>query len=293
MATEWSPGSRPGGVMADDRLIRKAVQDEAQSSPLTEVISAADRETMAMVRAAIDARRVRLAWQPVVLAQDAGRVTFHEGLVRVLDPGGRVIPARDFMAAVETREIGREIDCLALEQALAVLARHPGLRVSVNMSARSIGYPRWLRVLKRGLSAGPTVAERLVLEIGEEGVMQLPETVAAFMAEMQKVGVAFALDDFGGGMTALARLRDFFFDFAKIDRLAVRGADADPDARALALALVGVARSFGMVTVATAVETPAEAAALAGMGVDCLQGYLIAAPTLKPGWTAEAAQKRA
>lgn len=270
--------------MAADRLVEKAAKVAALSTPLDMAISQADRETLAMVRAAIDARRVRLAWQPVVMAADVTRIAFHEGLVRVLDSSGRIIPARDFMGAVERNEMGREIDCLALEHGLATLARQPDLRVSVNVSARSIGYPRWQRVLNKGLAAASTIAERLILEIGEESAMTVPETVSAFMAEMQKEGVAFALDDFGGGTTALGRLRDFYFDFAKIDARAVRGIDRDADVKALAAALVGVARPFGMVTVAVAVETATEGEILRGLGVDCLQGYLIGAPSLKPAW---------
>lgn len=276
--------------MAVDRLIDKAAKAASMSSPFDEVVAAADRETLALVRAAIEARRVRLAWQPVVMAADPARPAFSEGLVRVLDADGRIIPARDFMATVERNEMGREIDCLALEQGLAMLARHPDRRISVNVSARSIGYPRWQRVLRKGLAAGATIAERLILEIGEESAMMIPETLAAFMAEMQRVGVAFALDDFGGGTTALGRLRDFYFDFAKIDMIAVRGIDRDPDVMALATALVGVARAFGMVTVAEAVETPAEAGALCRLGVDCLQGFLFGAPSLKPDWDSPGVQ---
>jgi EAL domain-containing protein (putative c-di-GMP-specific phosphodiesterase class I) len=262
-----------------------------KSSPLDMAISQSDRETLTLVREAIVARRVRLAWQPVVMAADPGKIAFHEGLVRVLDPTGRVIPARDFMAVVETRELGREIDCLALEAGLSVLARHPGQRIAINMSARSIGYPRWLRVLKRGLQAGPDVGARLILEINEDSVMQVPEVVGAFMTEMQPTGVAFALDDFGAGFTALRQFKEFFFDILKIDGQYVRGLEGDADNRALVSTMVTLARHFDMFTVAETVETPAEAELLRGLGVDCLQGYLFGAPSMRPDW-AEAAARR-
>jgi len=231
-------------------------------SPLGVAISENDRATMAMVREAIDARRVRLAWQPVVLARDPGRIAFHEGLIRVLEPGGRVIPARDFMDAVEAHELGREIDCLALEMGLAALARHPGLRVSVNMSARSIGYPRWARVLRRGIAAGPTVGERLILEITESSAMMVPELVIAFMEEWQRKGVAFALDDFGSGYTAIRYFKDFFFDILKIDGAFIRNIDTDPDNAALTAALLSIGKHFQMFTVAEMVERPEEARVL-------------------------------
>ena len=109
------------------------------ASPLGVMISQQDRETMSMVREAIDTRRMRLAYQPVVLARDPDRVAFHEGLIRVLDSNGRVIPAKDFIGAVEDTDIGREIDCIALELGLGTLARHPSMRLSINMSATAAG----------------------------------------------------------------------------------------------------------------------------------------------------------
>lgn len=264
-----------------------------QASPLGVAISEDDRETLTMVQAAIDAKRLRLAYQPVVLARDAARVAFHEGLIRVLDPTGRIIPARDFMAAVESHEIGREIDCAALEIGLSALARVESLRLSINMSARSIGYPRWMRILRRGLAASPTVGERLILEITESSAMLVPEIVIAFMDDLKAAGIAFALDDFGSGFTAIRYFKDFFFDILKLDGAFVRNVDKDPDTRALAAALLSIGKHFQMFTVAEAVETVQEASMLQAMGVDCLQGFLFGAPTLRPAFLGQTARKTA
>ena len=263
------------------------------ASPFGVAISQGDAATLSMVRAAIDTRRLRLAYQPVVLSRDPDRVAFHEGLMRVLDPTGRVIPARDFMGAVEQHEIGREIDCAALDLGLATLAKHPGLRISINMSARSIGYPRWMRVLKRGLALRPTVGERLILEITESSAMLVPELVIAFMEDMQSLGIAFALDDFGAGYTAIRYFKDFFFDILKIDGQFIRGIHADRDNQALTAALISIGKHFEMFTVAEAVETIEEAECLRAMGVDCLQGYLFGVPTVRPAWVEGGLRKTA
>ena len=263
------------------------------SSPLSVAISAQDRETIAMVRDAVAERRMRMAWQPVVSSADPGRIAFHEGLIRLLDPQGRVIPAASFMSAVENQELGREIDMLALETGMAALMRNPDLRLSVNMSARSIGYPRWMAVLHRGLAADPTCGERLILEITETSAILVPELVAAFMAELQGKGIAFALDDFGAGYTAFRYFRDFYFDILKIDGQFIRNIDQDADNQVLVAALLSIAQHFDMACVAEAVETEAEAAWLAALGVDLLQGYAFGAPTLRPAWEEEVERRTA
>ncbi|MCC5969600.1 MAG: EAL domain-containing protein [Pararhodobacter sp.] len=242
------------------------------------------RETLDMVRTALDERRAMLAFQPVVQSRMTNRTAFYEGFIRIMDPQGRVLPARDFMHAVETNETGRKIDCLALELSLAALAEEPGLRLSVNMSARSIGYPAWLATLERGLRHDATIAERLILEITESSAMLMPDLVTVFMVEMQSRGICFALDDFGSGYTAFRYLKDFYFDIIKIDGTFIRGISSNPDNQVLAQALVSIARHFDMFTVAESVESAEDARYLVDIGMDCLQGYYFGVPTTQAPW---------
>jgi len=261
-------------------------------SPLAAAITLREAGMLATVRRALSRGDVTLAYQPVVHARAPDRPAFWEGLIRLSDEAGHAIPAGRFMADVENTETGRLIDCRALELGLSALARVPDLRLSVNMSARSVGYPRWRETLAHGLAAEPTVGERLILEITEASAMQVPELVSAFMADLARRGIAFALDDFGAGHTAFRYLKQFCFDILKIDGQFIRDVDTDPDNQVLVQALVSIGRHFDMLTVAESVETAAEAAFLAGAGLDCLQGYHCAAPMIVPPWE-EARRRRA
>ncbi|MFN3953670.1 MAG: EAL domain-containing protein [Pararhodobacter sp.] len=266
---------------------------EGFESPFAVASDLRTQETIAMVRTALDERRALLAYQPVVQARMTHRTAFYEGYIRILDEQGRVLPARDFMHAVETTEIGRRIDCLSLELSLAALAQEPGLRLSVNMSARSIGYPAWLAALERGLRVDPSIAERLILEITESSAMLMPDLVTVFMADMQTRGICFALDDFGAGYTAFRYLKDFYFDIIKIDGQFIRGISNSPDNQVLAQALVSIARHFDMFTVAESVESAEDARYLVDIGVDCLQGYYFGVPSTDAPWRASKLTKRA
>lgn len=258
--------------------------EQGMESPLNFAVVQRDRETVNMVRRAVECRDVVMAFQPVVQAARPERPAFYEGLIRVLDQTGRVIPAKDFIPALEATELGRQIDCLALEMGLQALSEDHALRLSVNMSARSIGYPAWMKTLNRGLARDDTVAERLILEITETSAMQMPELVTVFMQDQQARGISFALDDFGAGYTSFRYLREFYFDILKIDGQFIRGIASNPDNQVLAEALLSVARHFDMFTVAELVETEEDAAYLTSLGVDCLQGYYFGAPTIMPPW---------
>lgn len=253
-------------------------------SPLNHAVTQRDASTLEMVREAVAHRQTLLAFQPVMRASDPTRIAFHEGLIRLLDPTGRVIPAKDFMPVIENTETGRQVDVLALRLGLNALHSHPGLRLSINMSARSIWYQEWNRVLRHWLSRDATLGERLILEITESSAMMVPELVANFMDQLQPYGICFAMDDFGAGQTAIRYFKDFYFDILKLDGQFIRGIATNPDNRALTAALMSIATHFDMLTVAECVENAADAAVLTEMGIDCLQGYHYAAPTTRPDW---------
>ncbi len=255
-----------------------------QFDALSLAVAERDRDTMAMVEHAVRSGAVFLVYQPVIQTAQPDRVAFHEGLIRVQDQNGRTIPAADFIDAIEAHEIGRIIDCHALTFGIDALIKNPALRLSINMSARSIGYRRWMKTLEDGLRTSPTIAERLILEITESSVVVMPDVTQAFMGEMQDHGISFALDDFGAGYTAFRYFKEFVFDILKIDGQFIRGIASDPDNRVLTEALVSVGRHFDMFTVAESVESAEDAACLATLGVDCMQGYHFGAPTKEPVW---------
>jgi len=263
-----------------------------RADPLGLSRSGADGEVLTMVADALQRGDAFLVYQPVVMAANTRRAAFYEGLIRIRDRDGRVIPARDFIEAAEATELGRRIDVLALELGLKALAETPGIRIAINMSARSIGHAPWSEALRRGLAGAPTVGERLMLEITESSAMVMPGAVAAFMDELQAKGVSFALDDFGAGYTAFRYLREFFFDAIKIDGQFIQDIAHNPDNQVLTKALISIGQHFEMFTVAEMVTSEEDAAFLAEAGIDCMQGYLFGAPGLREPWE-QAAAKRA
>ncbi|WP_282127451.1 EAL domain-containing protein [Roseobacter litoralis] len=266
--------------------INRVVADVAPGSdnPLNFALTKRDQRTIDMVAAAVRQKQVLLAYQPIMQARDQSKVAFYEGLIRVLDEIGRVIPAGAFMEAIENLELGRQLDTLALDEGLRALHENPELRLSINMSARSIGYEPWNRVLDKWLKQNELIGERLILEITESSAMGVPELVVDFMDRLQLRGICFAMDDFGAGYTALRYFKEFCFDVIKIDGQFIKGIADDPDNQAMTSAMISIAKHFDMLTVAEFVECEADAQKLVSLGVDCLQGYHFAAATTRPAW---------
>ena len=258
---------------------------EGGENPLDYAVAQRDKSTLTMVRDAVDHKQTLMAYQPVIRDVSSNSVAFHEGLIRVLDPTGRVIPAREFMSVVETTQLGREIDVLSLRAGMMALQQNPSLRISINMSARSIGFKAWTSMMNRWLSRDATLGERLILEISEQSAMLMPELVADFINNMQDQGVCFALDNFGSGYTAIRYFKDLYFDILKIDGQFTRGISKNAENRALITVMVSIAENFDMVTVAEQVENKEDSAMLRELGIDCQQGYLFGGPTTRPYWS--------
>jgi EAL domain-containing protein (putative c-di-GMP-specific phosphodiesterase class I) len=101
-----------------------------------------------------------------------------------------------------------------------------------------------------------------------------------FRRAMERLGpeVRIAVDDAGAGYASLSHILELRPAFVKLDRGIVTGLEADEARAALVAGMGHFARSIGVRLVAEGVETEAELAALRGLDVDLVQGYLLGRP---------------
>ncbi|MCV6598834.1 MAG: EAL domain-containing protein [Mangrovicoccus sp.] len=237
----------------------------------------------AAVVAAIAEDRIGLSLQPVVSTRSQNgdhHVGFYEGLIRIMTPQGRVVPAACFIDAVSGTPLMQELDCAALRCGIALLAQDPGLRLSINLSPESLFHSPYSRILQQLVQNDQCQAERLILEITEQAAMIRPVATGKAMARWRAHGISFALDDFGAGQTSLGHLRAFRFDILKVDGTYATNIARDKDKAAIMRAINDLATHFDMLCVAEHVSSPEDAAFLTDLGVDCLQGYLYGRPRL-------------
>jgi EAL domain-containing protein (putative c-di-GMP-specific phosphodiesterase class I) len=119
---------------------------------------------------------------------------------------------------------------------------------------------------------------RLILELTESILVEESGPVGVTLADLKEIGVRLALDDFGTGYSALGYLKRFPFDIVKVDRSFVRGLGQDSGDSAIVGAVLGMASALGMEVVAEGIETDAQLACLAELGVPYGQGFLFARP---------------
>jgi EAL domain-containing protein (putative c-di-GMP-specific phosphodiesterase class I) len=223
------------------------------------------------------------AFQPVVCAA-TGIVDYFECLLRMRDERGTVVAGGEFITVVEELGLIGPIDHYALERTVQELATDPDVRLGFNISGLTACDRPWLRSLMSMLRHRPELARRLVVEITETAALCDIEESARFIDTLRVLGCRVALDDFGAGHTSLRHLQILPVDIVKIDGSLVRNLTQQPQCRVFLRHLLGLAKGFGLTTVAECVESAEEAALLRAEGVGYFQGYYFGRPSLERAW---------
>jgi EAL domain-containing protein (putative c-di-GMP-specific phosphodiesterase class I) len=105
-----------------------------------------------------------------------------------------------------------------------------------------------------------------------------------FVKKIRDLGCHIALDDFGAGYTSFRQLRALPIDYMKIDGDFVRKFNEDEESRLFVNTLLDLARAFKLKVIAEGIETVEQYTAMKNVGVELLQGYYFAKPSLERTW---------
>jgi EAL domain-containing protein (putative c-di-GMP-specific phosphodiesterase class I) len=231
---------------------------------------------------ALNDRRLSLAFQPVVRANDRG-AEWYEALSRIETPQG-IESIQRYIQPAERLGVISMLDLRVLELAFSVLDQRPDMKIAINVSAQTIADPEWRTLLSSLTVLIPGAVERMMVEITETAAIEDLAQSAHIVREMQRAGIRMAIDDFGAGQSSFKMMRQLAVDLVKIDGGFVQGMLRSSDDRAFVKAIIGLARDVGFQTVAECVDDPDIARELIALGIDYLQGDFFGTPLMElPG----------
>lgn len=211
-----------------------------------------------------------LVFQPIVDLAGA-TVAGYEALARFPGSAG---PDVWFAAAAEAG-VAAELEALAIHKALAVVpALPPDTFLTVNVSPHLLGSAP----VQEAFATRPAL-HRVVVELTEHTPVHDLAALRRQTDELRARGALIALDDAGSGYSGLQQLAVLRPQVVKLDRALVSDADTDPVRVALAEMLGEFAGRIDAWLLAEGIETPAELAAFARLGVPLAQGWLLGRPT--------------
>ncbi len=240
------------------------------------------------LRNAVDEHELQLYFQPQL--EHSGKVIGAEALVRWLHPRRGLVSPAEFIPLAEESGLILAIGEWVLDHACQQLARWAQdeatahLTLAVNVSARQFAQNNFVDEVKQLLARTGASAARLKLELTESLLLENTEEIIAKMRELNALGLAFSLDDFGTGFSSLSYLKRLPLFQLKIDQSFVRDVLTDPNDAAIAKTIVALAQSLGLGVIAEGVESAAQRDFLASVGCYTYQGYFFCKPLALGGF---------
>ena len=221
-----------------------------------------------------------LMFQPQVDAA-TGSPTGLEALLRWRHHTRGLIHPDDFITVAEESGIinplGQRALELACQQFKVWQAQDIHPRISVNVSAKQLEDPNWLKTIDQAITTTGMPPQFLDLEITESMLVGNPQNVIETLDTLGKMGVTLTLDDFGTGYSSLSYLTRLPFHTIKIDRSFIQHIDDKPR-RGIVQAIVAIAHSLGMRVIAEGVETPLQLSIVRDLGCEEIQGFYLSKP---------------
>jgi EAL domain-containing protein (putative c-di-GMP-specific phosphodiesterase class I) len=225
--------------------------------------------------AALNSRSLTLACQPMVEAHS--RVpALVQACASLSRSDGSPIPLGQ-VPRLKEANLALLVDGRMLELAANHLKDHPGARLALPVSTRTLQDAEWLPMLAAHLGARPGIESRLVIEVPEAALAECRKILGRLHA-MKALGVGLSLTGFGAGHVSPDQLRMLPVDLLKIDGVFIQPLKRSTDDRLTVRTLIDRAQHLGIATAAEWVDDEATARLLTAWGVDYLQGGLFGEP---------------
>ena len=152
----------------------------------------------------------------------------------------------------------------------------PVPRVSLKASGAAIRSGAVVTAVRRCLEETNLAPRRLALEIPESELSVDLGASAKTVEQLQRLGVAIVVDEFGIGPTSIAELRQLGPSSLKIAPDVVAGVSSDSDCAAVARSAIALAHTLGMSVIAEGVETKEQLEFLKWENCETAQGDFFA-----------------
>ncbi len=233
------------------------------------------------IQEALNEKRFRLVFQPVVHFHAAPTETY-EILLRMIDEKGREVMPSEFIPEAVASGLMQEIDRWVVKTAATALQqrRESGFstHLFVKLSDESIGspdFPAWLEEMLNIMQLPP---ESLVFQLSEAVVSKQLERSREFIKLVTTMGCSAALDHFGMLKNSLETAKDLPVKYLKIHGKLIQSLARDMSSQRLLKEIVDTARASNKVTIASFVQDPYILSILWRCRVDYVQGFYFQPP---------------
>jgi diguanylate cyclase (GGDEF)-like protein/PAS domain S-box-containing protein len=213
----------------------------------------------------------------------APRRPHYELFLRMRDESGRVVPPGAFLPAVERYNLSVRYDRWVIAEACRWASENAGLledgsRLFINLTRDSLVDGDTGEFVRQTLATTGVDPARLGFETPEAVAIGNLGKANQLITALRRAGCAFALDDFGSGVSSFAYVKALNADFLKIDGMFVGNLSRDRVDYAMVRSIKEIGHVMGKVVIAKSVESEAVLDKLREIGVDYAQGFVVGQP---------------
>jgi len=237
------------------------------------------------LQGALRDNKFELYYQPIVHAQIGGvRGPALEVFVRLESENGQPgAPPAEFFRAAERYRLMPFVDRWVVQAVLSALGRGgmklpSGRSVAINIAGQTLADSEFLEFVVDCFDHTGASPSDICFEVTESAVVANLDHARRFIGVLHGMGCEFALDDFGRGLSSFSTLKTLPMDYLKIDGSFIRNLAEDTVNQAMVAAMIELSRSLNFRIVAEQVEDQSSLAAVKSMGIDFVQGFVIARP---------------
>ena len=237
------------------------------------------------LQGALRDNKFELYYQPIVHARAGGlRGPAIEVFVRLERENGQPsAPPAEFIRAAERYRLMPHVDRWVVQTVLSALGRGGlklpvGRSVAINIAGQTLGDSDFLEFVVDCFDHTGATPGDICFEVTESSVVANLDHAHRFIAVLHGMGCEFALDDFGSGLSSFSTLRTLPMDYLKIDGSFINNLAGDAVNQAVVTAMIELSRSLNFRVVAEQVEDQQSLDTVTGMGIDFVQGFVIARP---------------
>ncbi len=236
------------------------------------------------LQTALASGQLELLFQPIVILRTR-RIAGLEALVRWRHPDRGTIPAAAFIPVAEESglivPLGRWVlgeACRQLARWKADIGAERNVTVTVNVTPRQLLDPDFGSDVQAAIGETGINPANLVFEVSERAFARSHDELLARIRELRKLGVRFAIEDFGSRSAVLGDPADIPVDIIKIDRAFIGRLTQRSDDHATTRAIVALGRLRRLRTVAPGVEHEEQLGELLRFRCEYGQGSLFSEP---------------
>jgi len=264
--------------VARDKPGHSYVSNETKSKDEIEIYE----KLSAIVINAFSEDRVKPLYQSFIKLSDMDSLEYYQVRIRLIDPDGDVIEAREFIPIVENKNLQKDMDRWVISSSLHEIAKNKspesgnsGFFISLTPdSITDMTFPKWLES-EIAVQGASDMANVLVFEISLDNYMEY-EKQASFLIKTigEKFNILFALTDITGSSNLENILSQSKFDFIMMSPFTSENKMTENKIGNI----VNIGKNFSCASVATKIEDNDTMVTAMSYNLDFISGFFLQPP---------------